>query len=154
MSETGGVSLDTKKVIGQKDLLDPSAQIDPVQMDIEMKVNKDYLDQLVWLNEPRPVTILESNDEADKTNIVDISIQGKSYVFIRGVEKEVPRFVIDHLARAKSDRYNFDAQADPTRPDGVRTTNSRQSIFKFPHVFSPSGVREQGWYNAARQAHF
>ena len=152
--ETGGVASETTKVVPQSLLLDPAAQVDPVEMDLDMKANKDYLDYLAWLAQPRPVTILESNDEADMTNLVDISIQGKSYIFRRGEEKVVPRFVIAHLAQAKSDKWNFSAQADPTRPDGVRSTNNKQSIFKFPHLFSPADAREQEWYARARQAHF
>lgn len=152
--ETGGVALETTKVVPVAELLDPAAQVEPVQMDMDAQVNKDYLDYMAWLSEKRPVMILESNDEADMTNLVDISVQGQSYVFKRGEEKVVPRFVIDHLARAKSDKWNFSAQADPTRPDGVRSTNSRQSIYKYPHLFTPQDAKETAWYNKVRQAHF
>lgn len=152
--ETGGEAFSVDKVIAQKDLLDPAAQIDPVEMDVENQVNKNYLDELQWLSELRPVTILESSEEADMTNLVEIAINGKTFVFVRGVEKAVPRYVIEYIAKAKSDRWSFMAAADPSRPDGVRSTNRNAPVFRYPHLFAPESAKEAAWYKKAKQSHF
>jgi hypothetical protein len=151
---TGGEAAEVKKEIPESALLDKAAQADPVELDVvktDMVGMSGLLDDLKWLNEKRPITILSAMDEADATNIVEIRVNNKLFVFRRDEEKAVPRYVIEHIARAKRDRHSFDAAVVNNQ---VKTTNHTQRLFKYMHVFAPQGAREQQWYNAAKQAHF
>lgn len=151
---TGGEVGEVKKEIPESRLLDRSAQADPVELETvktDLGTMSELLDQVKWLAEKRPVTILSAMDEADATNMVEIRVQGKLFVFRRDEEKAVPRYVIEHIARAKRDRHTFDAAVVN---NNVKTVNSTQRLFKYMHVFAPQGAREQQWYNAAKQAYF
>lgn len=96
-----------------------------------------------FLNEEVEVMIHPSYNPKDTTRLVSVSVNGKSYYFMRGQWKKVPRFVVENLCAAKKEAWTFSyAKA----PDG--TTIQKESAMQnlaYPFDIRDPSAKGRAW---------
>lgn len=113
--------------------------------------NQAYLDELNWLKEEVEVTLLQSSDPTDTINRIVITINGRSYPFLRGHSRKCPRFVLEHLATAKRESIRFTTSKD--HKGDARNHTQRVPYLKHPHTYrtlttgAADSAKEAKWYN-------
>jgi hypothetical protein len=104
-----------------------------------------YAKELSFMAEEIEVMILPSYDQSDTTRLVDISVNGKSFYFIRGEWRKVPRYVLEILATAKHQAWNFGYKI---AANGVTTqTQDSSNLLRYPHHFRDTNPKGMEWYN-------
>ena len=108
----------------------------------------DYAKDLAFMNEKVEVTILPSQNQADTTQLVTITVNGKAYHMLRGQPTVVPRFVLEILAKSKKEAWTFGYKknADGSTSD----TDQMSRILRYPHQFkdeNPEGIK---WYDSIK----
>lgn len=71
---------------------------------ITTNLEKDYVDQLAFLEEPVEIMVAEPQDEKE-SNLVQLFVQGRSQMIIPGQPIIIKRKYLEVLARAKQIRY-------------------------------------------------
>ena len=115
-------------------------------------VNNEALDQysrdLAFMAEPVEVLILPSHDKNDTTRLVSISVNGKSYYMLRGEWQMVPRFVLEVIARAKRETWQFGYRK---AADGSTfETSNAYNVLRYPHHFRDKNPLGQAWYDSIK----
>ena len=115
-------------------------------------VNNEQLDsyarELSFLAESVEVMILPSQNQDDKTKLVDVSVNGKTYYFLRGEWRKVPRFVLEVLVTSKVEAWNFGYKQSMNGAT-VQTQDSWH-VLRYPHIYrdaNPEGVK---WYDSIK----
>lgn len=103
---------------------------------------------LAFMAEPVEVMVLPSHDKNDTTRLVSLSVNGKSYYLLRGKWEVVPRFVLEILARAKRETWQFGYRK---AADGstFETSNS-YNVLRYPHHFRDKNPKGQAWYDSIK----
>jgi hypothetical protein len=124
---------------------------DGVQTPIVMQDNeatKSYTRDLAFMCETVEVMVLETQNLNDSTRLVTVSINGKSYHFIRGQFRKCPRFVLETLARAKRENWNFSYKknADGSTSD----INQMHRMLRYPHQYRDTNPNGAAWYDSIK----
>jgi hypothetical protein len=107
-----------------------------------------YAKDLAFMAEEVEVMILDSYDPEDTTKYVDISVNGKSYYFMRGEWRTCPRFVLEILATAKVQAWNFGYKR---APNGTTVqTSSSTHILRYPHHYRDKNPEGAAWYDSLK----
>jgi len=110
-----------------------------------------YVDELAFMNEKVEVLILDSQNNNDTTRLVPIGVNGKQYHLLRGQWSTVPRFVLEILAKAKKESWNF---AYKKNPDGSTSdTNQMHRALRYPHQFKDNNPKGMAWYDSIKDGH-
>lgn len=119
----------------------------PVQI-VENENVDAYARDLAFMAEPVEVMVLPSHDKNDSTRLVSLSVNGKSYYLLRGKWETVPRFVLEILARAKRETWQFGYRK---AADGstFETSNS-YNVLRYPHHFRDKNPKGQAWYDSIK----
>ncbi len=105
--------------------------------DIENPLVKEKLDYERFMAEKVRVQILESGqDNTDK--VFEIAVNGQSCIFREGEQKEVPRYFVEGLARAKPATYRNEEYVDRDGVRKVRWPMSRGTRYPFAVVHDPN----------------
>lgn len=110
-----------------------------------------YLDELNWLKEEVEVTLLHSSDPTDVINRIIVTINGRSYPFLRGRSRKCPRFVLEHLATAKRESVHFTVSKN--HKGDAQNHTQRVPYLKHPHTYvtltssAADSAKEAKWYN-------
>lgn len=109
----------------------------PVTEDLEDPVLKEKLEYERFMAEMVSVYIQPSSDRAQVDQVFDISVNGKSWIFRRGEEFTIPRYVVAGLCYAKQTAYE---NLEYTDNDGERKVKwpSRTGVrYPFSVVHDP-----------------
>lgn len=108
----------------------------------------DMARDLKFLSEPVEIMILPSSDPNDTTRLVDISVNGKTFWFMRGEWRKAPRYVLEILATARSEAWDFGYKVNPA---GVTTqTQTSSHLLRFPHQFRDTDPKGLAWYDSIK----
>lgn len=122
---------------------------DAIQI-IEGPGTTSYARDLAFMHEPVEVLVMDSQNQSDTTQLVDIKVNGKSYYLMRGQWKVVPRFVLEILAKAKKESWNFSFKKNS---DGSTNDVDRMSrILRYPHQFRDKNPAGQAWYDSVKDS--
>ena len=111
-----------------------------------------YAKEQAFLHEEVEVMILPSQDQNDETKLVDISVNGKTFYFLRGEWRKVPRYVLEVLATAKGQMWTF-AYKMSHNGATVQTQDSA-FILRYPHQYRDSNPEGAKWYDSIRNRAF
>ena len=115
---------------------------------VQGEAESDYARDLAFMHEPVEVMVLDSHDKNDSTRLVSISVNGKSYYLLRGEWATVPRFVLEILATAKRENWQFGYRK---AADGSTfETSSSHNILRYPHHFRDKNPKGQVWYDSIK----
>lgn len=136
-------SPDPKKVssavVSDEDsLLAPMPEVTNEQLDA-------YAKELAFMAEPVEVMILPSYDKNDTTRLVDISVNGDTFYFIRGEWRTCPRYVLEVIATSKHQSWNFGYKTS-MNGSTVQTQDS-SNLLRYPHHFRDQNPKGMEWYN-------
>ena len=112
----------------------------------ENEANEKLTRDLAFLHEKVEVMIMESGDPRDTTRLVDFSINGKRYYFMRGEWRTVPRFVLEAIARNREEawRFSYKRNHDGTTSDTNHATQSLRHAYQWRDS-NPAG---QAWHQS------
>lgn len=133
-------------VRADKESLTSSIEVMPVEAENPQMAS--YIDELAFEAQSVTVTVLPNSDRTDTTKLVTVGVNGKQFHFLRGQPRQVPRYVLGKLARAKKEAwfFGYDKASDGT----TRQTDQMQQYLRFPHHWLPHDpknmAREQAWY--------
>ena len=103
---------------------------------------------LAFMAEKVEVMVLPSHDKNDTTRLVSLSVNGKSYYLLRGKWETVPRFVLEVLARAKRETWQFGYRK---AADGSTfETSNAYNVLRYPHHFRDKNPKGQAWYDSVK----
>jgi hypothetical protein len=139
---------DSPKVVHQSEVSDEDSLKRPT-VDLHVDDPVKYSKDLAFLNEEVEVMILPSYDRSDTTQLVEVSIRGKSYWFLRGQWRKVPRFVLERLATAKHQAWQFGYKQ--TSNGATVQTQSGSNILRYPHQFRDTNPEGQIWYDSIKE---
>jgi hypothetical protein len=107
-----------------------------------------YANELAFLNEEVEVMILPAFDPNDQAKLVDVSVNGKTFYFLRGQWRKCPRYVLEVLATAKSQAWEFGTKQAPT--GATMQTQDSSYILRFPHHFKDLNPKGMAWYDSIK----
>ena len=148
MSLITGKSTNTPTRVTTHEQSDEDSLASPI---VTVENNPDtaaYNKALAFLAEEVEAMILPSYDEGDTSRLVEIAVNGKSYYFMRGEWRKVPRFVLEVLVLSKREIHDFGYKQAPTGAT-VQTTDSHY-VLRHPHHFrdmDPAGMK---WYDTIK----
>jgi len=117
---------------------------------LEGPASLSYAKELAFMHEPVEVLILESQNTNDTTQLVTISVNGKSHFLLRGQWKTVPRFVLEILAKSKKEAWNFSFRKNS---DGSTSDVDRMSrILRYPHQWRDKNPKGATWYDSIKDS--
>lgn len=131
---------------GAVESIDPETAQIVTAKDVEAAVDLER--DRAFLNEIVNVMIMPSSDENDTTRLVTISVNGKSFNFIRGEWRKVPRYVLWHLAVLKRQQYQFGFKH--IQGGNTSQTTSSMHTLRYPHQFEDANPKGIEWYNKIR----
>ena len=110
-----------------------------------------YAEQLAFMAEKVEVLVMDSQSPNDTTRLVPIGVNGKQYNLLRGQWTTVPRFVLEILAKAKKESWNF---AYRKNGDGSTSdTNQMHRVLRYPHQFRDKNPKGMAWYDSIKDGH-
>jgi hypothetical protein len=119
----------------------------PIQT-VENPDYESYARDLAFMAEPVEVLVLDSQDKNDTTRLVSISVDGKSHYLLRGQWTTVPRYVLEILATAKKEAWQFGYR---TAPDGSTFETSKSThLLRYPHHFRDKNPKGAAWYDSIK----
>jgi len=107
-----------------------------------------YAKELAFLNEKVEVMILPAADPNDQAKLVDVTVNGVPYYFLRGEWRTVPRFVLEVLATAKHQAWSFGYKN--ALSGATVQTNDSSHILRFPHQFRDANPLGYKWYDSIK----
>lgn len=137
---------DPKRVLKQE-VGDEESLINPMPSVTNEQLG-DYAKMLSFMSEPVEVMILPSHDQSDTTRLVTVSVNGKSFYFMRGEWRKCPRYVLEVLATAKHQAWNFGYRQAPNGTT-VQTQDS-SNLLRYPHQFRDANPKGIEWYNSIK----
>jgi hypothetical protein len=137
---------DPKPILSQEvddkaSLVNPTPAMSGEQLD-------DYAKTLLFMSEPVEVMIQPSHDPEDTTRLVTVSVNGKSFYFLRGEWRKCPRYVLEVIATAKHQAWNF-GYKQASNGVTVQTQDSSQ-LLRYPHQWRDTNPKGQAWYESIR----
>ena len=115
---------------------------------VENEAGGKYAKDLSFMAEPVEVMVLDSNDKNDTTRLVSISVNGKGYYLMRGIWTTVPRFVLEVLATAKREQWQFGYRK---APDGSTfETSNAYNVLRYPHHYRDKNPDGAAWYDSIK----
>lgn len=122
--------------------------LEPIIQTVDNNTLAEYARDLAFMEEEVEVLILPAYNQEDTTRLVEITVNGKSFYFIRGEWRKCPRYVLAVLATSKKQAWNFGFRQ---APNGVPTqTSDSQYLLRYPHQYrdqNPLGVK---WYDSVK----
>ncbi len=122
--------------------------LSPVIQTVDNEDIAAYAKELSFMEEEVEVLILPSYNQEDTTRLVEITVNGKSTYFIRGEWRKCPRYVLEIIATAKKQAWNFGFRQ---ATNGIPTQTSDSSyLLRYPHQYrdnNPLGVK---WYDSIK----
>lgn len=137
---------DPKKILSQE-VNDAQSLVNPMPK-VDNETLQAYARDLAFMNEEVEVMILPSYTQDDTTRLVTVGINGKDFYFLRGEWRKCPRYVLEVLATAKHQAWNFGYKQN-MNGQTVQTQDSSH-ILRFPHQFRDSNPKGHEWYNSIR----
>ena len=137
---------DPKRVLKQE-VGDEESLINPVPVASNEQLDA-YAKELAFMSEPVEVMILPSHDQSDTTRLIRVGVNGKDFYFLRGEWRTCPRYVLEVLATAKHQAWNFGYRQTPSGTT-VQTQDS-SNILRYPHQFRDSSPKGIEWYNRVK----
>jgi len=135
------------KTVLKEEVGDEQSLIAPTTAKTEEQLD-DYARQLKFMAEPVEVMILPSHDQDDTTRLVSISVNGKEYYFLRGEWRTCPRFVLEVIATAKHQAWNFGYKQAPSGTT-VQTQHA-VDVLRFPHQYRDTNPKGYAWYESIK----
>ena len=124
-------SKDPIKVVSYEQAEEDSFE-SPIQI-VENDAVASYARDLAFMAEPVEVMILPSHDKNDTTRLVSVSVNGKSYYMLRGEWQTVPRFVLQIIAQAKRETWQFGYRK---AADGSTfETSNAYNVLRYPNHY-------------------
>lgn len=109
-----------------------------------------YARDLAFMAEPVEVMVQPSHDRSDTTRLVDITINGKHHFLLRGEWATVPRYVLEVLAKAKKEAWQFGYKKNS---DGSTSdTDYMSRILRYPHQFKDLNPKGMAWYDTVKDS--
>jgi len=119
----------------------------PIQV-VENEAAGQYAKDLAFMAEPVEVMVLPSHDKNDSTRLVSVSVNGKPYYMMRGNWTTVPRFVLEVLATAKREQWQFGYRK---APDGSTfETSNAFDVLRYPHHYRDKNPNGPAWYDSIK----
>lgn len=143
-SEDGAVTAETDP-FGDTILVRPTPNVDP-----DHPRAKEHLEYEQFLNEPVTIVVLEGSEPSDDP-IVELGVNGKRVVIMRGQKTTVPRKYVEQLMRMRTTSYRNE---EFVRNDGVRDVRwpSRTGL-RYPfQVISDPNPRGAEWLQKIARA--
>ena len=110
----------------------------------------DYARDLAFMAEIVEIKVAESYNPEDTTRLVEISVNGKSYYFLRGEWAKAPRFVLEILATRYKEAWNFGYKR--LMDGSVGQTSSSSNILRYPHQYRDNNPAGAKWYDSLRES--
>jgi len=115
---------------------------------VENDAVASYARDLAFMAEPVEVMVLPSHDKNDTTRLVSVSVNGKSYYLLRGEWQVVPRFVLQIIAQAKKETWQFGYRK---AADGSTfETSNAYNVLRYPHHYRDKNPKGQAWYDSIK----
>jgi len=107
-----------------------------------------YASDLAFMHEKVEVMLMDTQNPNDTTRLVTITVNGKPYFFMRGQWRTCPRFVLEIIARAKRESWNFGYKKNS---DGSTSDiNQMNKILRYPHQYRDKNPKGDAWYESIR----
>lgn len=107
-----------------------------------------YARDLAFMSEAVEVMIMDTQNPNDTTRLATISNNGKPFYFFRNQWRKCPRFVLEQLARAKRESWNFSYKKNS---DGSTSDiNQANQILRYPHQHRDKNPKGVAWYESIR----
>jgi len=132
------------KTVLKEEVSDESSLIAPVTGKDNEQLDA-YARELAFMAEPVEVMILPSANQEDTTRLVSIGVNGKTFYFIRGEWRTCPRYVLEVLATAKHQAWNFGYKMTPMGT--TAQTQHAVDVLRYPHQFRDKNPKGIEWYN-------
>ena len=137
---------DPKQVLKQE-VSDEESLINPMPSVSNEQLN-NYAAQLSFMAEEVEVMIQPSHDPEDTTRLVTVTVNGKPFYFLRGEWRKCPRYVLEVIATAKHQAWNFGYKM-ATNGVTVQTQDS-SNLLRHPHQWRDTNPKGIAWYETIR----
>ena len=122
--------------------------LEPLIQTVDNNDVENYAKDLAFMEELVEVRILPSYNQEDTTRLVEITVNGRSFYFLRGEWTKCPRYVLEILATAKKQAWTFGFKQ---APNGVPTqTSDAQWLLRYPHQFRDMNPKGVAWYDSIK----
>jgi hypothetical protein len=114
----------------------------PTLLDVATPEFKQKADNLAFANEMIEIEIQEVSDRnADK--VFEVAVNGRKMIFQRGYRYQVPRYIVEGLARARPVHFDNQEYVDG---DGVRKVrNPSRRGLRYPFSVTQDSDRGRAW---------
>lgn len=121
--------------------LDNLVRVDQEIIKVESGLNKDYADQLAFMEEVVDVVVHESTDQNAEA-IVDVYCNGVPQRFIRGVNQKVKRKFVEILANARQTSLKTKVHQDS---ENVYNRIDKHTALRYPFSMQDPNPKGQVW---------